>query len=287
MTIFQDKAQPGTGTSSGAEARPLIQKVPRILRENEKNKSNYDPKLVSIGPYHYGNSRLELGHTLKTKLVQQFVSHVNTKTKNLQIYFQSEDFNKVAREARYYYANDATKSLDEKAFKCLMFLDGCFVNQTPYILLQALAKEFIPTKPGNDGTDHENDDIETFTKWLNMAAYEACADFLNDRVITSFLCFMDSLIDSFADVKGLLQQGILQNFLGSDQHVADLFNELATDLTPNPDEVIWITEAVHTHFSAPWTLLAFLAAILVLILTGIQTILTGNQTYLAANLPPH
>ncbi|KAJ4972294.1 hypothetical protein NE237_005393 [Protea cynaroides] len=460
-TIFQylklDHLLLGTGTSSEAEARPLIQKVPRILRENEKNKDNYDPKLVSIGPYHYGDPRFELGQTLKTKLVKQFASHViRTQKKSLEDYFCSNNFREVAREARSCYAKDSTK-LDDEAFKCLMFLDGCFVvyfiycdvngskdvqmkkdhksiilmdlflleNQLPYILLEALVMEFIPTKPSNDGKYHVKDVMETFitrqtgaqgsqgrraplyqrcldncpwlkkrrqsshiptskpggnlpqtsvgnpplhlldflrrklfesrsppsndivgnnwqsfrsidelkaagikcetshsscinnivfqpyklgiyarlllpvvviddsfkTKWLNMAAYEACPDFLNDGDITSFLCFMDSLIDCSADVKELREQGILQNLLGSDQHVADLFNELTTDLTPNPDLYrqiksdiekhfgndcgVWITEALHTHFTTPWTLLAFLGAVLALILTGIQTYLAA------------
>ncbi|KAJ4972222.1 hypothetical protein NE237_005321 [Protea cynaroides] len=407
-TVLNYEAYQGTGTSSEAEARPcLIQKVPRILRENEKNKDNYDPKLVSIGSYHYGNPRFELGLTLKTKLVQQFASHVKkTEKKNLKDNFHSNNFKEVAHEARSCYVKDST-ILDEEAFKRLMFLDACFVvyfiycdvngsedvkmkndhksiilmdlflleNQLPHLLLQALVMEFIPSNK-----DHVKDVIETFiirqtraqgsqgrcapplyqrfldncswlmkprqsnpittsisgdklpyksvgnpplhlldflrrkffesgsspsnntadgSNWqsfrsvdeLKAAAYEACPDFLNDGDITSFLCFVDSLINCSADVKELREQGILQNFLGSDQHVADLFNELTTNLTPNPylygqvkSEIekhfnnkwgIWLTEALHTHFTTPWTMLAFLAAVLALILTGIQTYLVA------------
>ncbi|XP_042486816.1 UPF0481 protein At3g47200-like [Macadamia integrifolia] len=443
-TIFKYKAQTGTGTSSGAEARPLIQKVPRILRGNENNKYNFDPRLVSIGPYHYGDPKLELGQTLKIKLVQQFSSYVQNnksqKWKSLEAYFKSGHFDKVASDTREFYANDSKlDAFNEEAFKCLMFLDGCFMvyfihcivnkcdnvrikndhkaiitmdlflleNQLPYKVLKALRAEFMPlvdnavdddtkfikmqtgakgseprvfkvyecianclcrkpkkttTKSGGSssnepfhlldflrneflGTETSDETQqktegntewqsfrsveelksagincmtsgsssvkeikfkpfeslmhirlylpaividETFkTKWLNLAAYEACPDFFNDGEISSFICFMDSLIDRPEDVKELRERGVLQNFLGSDQHVAELFNELASDLTPNPNEyrqvkhdiqkhfnktwVVWFTEVLHTYFSSPWSSFAFLAAVLALVLTAVQT----------------
>ncbi|KAJ4970519.1 hypothetical protein NE237_003618 [Protea cynaroides] len=317
----------------GQYEEPLIQTVPRILRENEKNKDNFDPKLVSIGPYHYGDPRFELVQTLKTTLVRKFQYHVLFPSSN-------------------------STTLGVEALERLMFVDGCFVvyfiycdvkgyvqmkndhksiilmdlllleNQLPYIFLQALVVEFIPTKLGNDGQDHVNDIIKTFitrktgahlsqgnnppplpqanqgtiypkhqytihpfiywifsegnswesgsskskniafgsnwhsfhsvdelkaagikcktshsscltdikfqphrlgtaslviptiiieesfkTKWLNMSAYEACPDFLKDNIITSFLCFKDSLIHHPGDMKELHGQGVLDNLL--------------------------------------------------------------------------
>ncbi|XP_043692916.1 UPF0481 protein At3g47200-like [Telopea speciosissima] len=125
------------------------------------------------------------------------------------------------------------------------------------------------------------------TLWLNLVAYEACPDFFNDRDITSFICFMDSLIDGPEDVKELRLQGVLQNFLGSDKHVAGIFNELNTDLAPNSWTYrkvkrdiqkhfnkkcsVWFAELMHTHFSSPWTVIAFLAALYVLVLSTIST----------------
>ncbi|XP_042486817.1 UPF0481 protein At3g47200-like [Macadamia integrifolia] len=332
-----------TSTSSGAKAIPQMQKVPKIMRENEKNKNNYDPTLVSIGPYHYGNPKLELGQNLKTRLVQEF----NMPT--------------------------------DEAFKSLMFLDGCFVvyfihcivnksgkkdvnemknyhkaiitmdlflleNQLPYIVLRALkVVDSLCSKPKNTTSKSEGSssplhlldflwteslgsaspspsdqspqksevgstewksfrsveelkvagincmtngygllflpaiviDDSFKTKWLNIAAYEACPDFINDGDITSFLCFMDSLIDGPQDVKVFRQKGVLQNLLGSDQHVADLFNELASELTPKPDEdrqvkhniqrhfnktrAVWLAEVLHTHFISPWAVLVLRA----------------------------
>lgn len=77
------------------------------------------------------------------------------------------------------------------------------------------------------------DDI-TKSILLNLAANEACPDSITDVGVTSYICFMDSLIDQDEEVKVLRAKGILVNFLGSDKHVADLFNEIATDLVPSP-----------------------------------------------------
>ncbi|KAJ4706272.1 hypothetical protein OWV82_019945 [Melia azedarach] len=133
-------------------------------------------------------------------------------------------------------------------------------------------------------------DDSTESLLLNMAAYEACADCPGDVFVTSYICFLDSLIDHAADVKLLRSEGILHNFLGSDEQIAILFNEIADNLVPNQaihagirqqiekhyNSKIrnWLAEFWHTHFTSPWTILAFLGAILALVLTVIQTYVT-------------
>ncbi|KAK4580912.1 hypothetical protein RGQ29_024532 [Quercus rubra] len=69
-------------------------------------------------------------------------------------------------------------------------------------------------------------DDSTRPKFLNLIAYEMCLDFQNDFGITYCISFLDSLIDEANDVKMLRKAGILYNCLGSDEHVAKLFNEI-------------------------------------------------------------
>uniref|UniRef100_A0A2N9GGJ1 Pyrroline-5-carboxylate reductase dimerisation domain-containing protein n=1 Tax=Fagus sylvatica TaxID=28930 RepID=A0A2N9GGJ1_FAGSY len=137
-------------------------------------------------------------------------------------------------------------------------------------------------------------DDSTKSLLLNLVAYETCPDAPDDFGVTSYICFMDSLIDHAEDVMVLRSEGILLNFLGSDQEVADLFNAIAKDLVPNPYAYagvkgrierhyrnklkIWMAEWLHTHFSSPWTILAFIAAIFAIALSVVQT-------YYAANPP--
>jgi len=130
------------------------------------------------------------------------------------------------------------------------------------------------------------DDTSAAT-FLNLIAYEMCPDFENDYEICSFAAFMDSLIDRPEDVKELRSKGILLNSLGSDEEVAELFNIISTDLVPNTETYFgvrakihdhycnrcntWIAEGFHTYFSSPWAIIAFIAALIALVLTFIQT----------------
>ncbi|KAL4607590.1 hypothetical protein ACB092_09G186600 [Castanea dentata] len=130
-------------------------------------------------------------------------------------------------------------------------------------------------------------DDSTTPKFLNLIAYEMCLDFQNDFAITSYISFLDSLIDEPNDVKMLRKAGILYNCLGSDEEVARVFNEIGTDLVPNSEIyrdvrvqiqkhyknqlMTWFAQVYHDYFSSPWTFMAFFGALLALALTVIQT----------------
>ena len=131
-------------------------------------------------------------------------------------------------------------------------------------------------------------DDSTGPKFFNLIAYEMCPDFENDYGVTSYISFLDSLIDEAKDVIDLRKEGILHNLLGSDEEVALFFNEIGTDLVPNPEiyrdvrfkiqkyhekkRMIYINEVIHNHFSSPWTVVAFTAALFALILSIAQTV---------------
>ena len=137
--------------------------------------------------------------------------------------------------------------------------------------------------------------IDGFTKpkFLNIVAYEMCPEAPNDYAVTSYISFLYELIDHADDVKELRSNHILYNCLGSDEEVAKIFNEITNDFV-NPDAYgdvkariqehydkrvnTWMAQALHDHFSTPWTIMAFIGAVLVLFLTAVQTYcaLPGN-----------
>ncbi|CAB4316870.1 unnamed protein product [Prunus armeniaca] len=130
-------------------------------------------------------------------------------------------------------------------------------------------------------------------KFMNLIAYEMCPDFQNDFGVTSYIGFLDSLIDYADDVKHLRKSHILRNFLGSDDEVAKLFNEIGTDLVPNTaiyydvkrkiedhyktNWTKWMAQFFHEHFSSPWTILAFIGVLLGLGMTAAQTWYAANS----------
>ncbi|XP_052877566.1 UPF0481 protein At3g47200-like isoform X2 [Gossypium arboreum] len=128
---------------------------------------------------------------------------------------------------------------------------------------------------------------------MNLIAYEMCPDFDNNFTVTSYMCFLDLLIDEAENVKDLRTAGILYNGLGSDEEVAKIFNKMNTDLVPsskiysevkriihNHCKTTWINHAAqgyHTYFRSPWTFLALVGAITALLLGALQTYYAIHQ----------
>ncbi|XP_060670641.1 UPF0481 protein At3g47200-like [Ziziphus jujuba] len=144
-------------------------------------------------------------------------------------------------------------------------------------------------------------DASTRSLLLNMLAFESSYTNLKDQQgVTSYMCFMDSLIDNADDVMILRSENVIVNCLGTDQDVADLFNDIASNLVPNHHTYaeaklgiqkycnskfkrckskfnIWMSECYNNYFRSPWTFLALCGAISVVLLTAAQTYLAARQ----------
>ncbi|MCL7027180.1 hypothetical protein MKW94_012510 [Papaver nudicaule] len=131
-------------------------------------------------------------------------------------------------------------------------------------------------------------DDTTESTLLNLMAFERFHVGTGNE-ITSYVCFMDNIIDSSDDVKILRSSGVLHNSIGSNKAVAKLFNDMTKDVTPDPESRLekivqkqldeycrsqwneWRANLSHTYFKNPWALLSLLAAVLLLALTITQT----------------
>ncbi|XP_058194519.1 UPF0481 protein At3g47200-like [Rhododendron vialii] len=130
----------------------------------------------------------------------------------------------------------------------------------------------------------------TASMFLNLIAFERFHVGVGNAV-TSYVFFMDSIIDSAKDVSLLHDEGIIQNALGSDKAVAALFNSISKDATLDPTSSLdlvhkkvdkhcnktwnkWKANLKHTYFRNPWSTFSFAAAILLFVLTILQTIFT-------------
>ncbi|XP_061954125.1 uncharacterized protein LOC133676475 [Populus nigra] len=132
-------------------------------------------------------------------------------------------------------------------------------------------------------------DESTRPMLFNLVAYETSAA-LNPLWVTSYICFMDSLIDDADDVKELRSKGIIINFHGPDQQVADLFNHMGSFLEPDTsvyndvkreineqcESIVkkWVAQWQQPYFHSPWAFIAFAAA-------AVGVALAATQTYYA------
>ncbi|XP_019053643.1 PREDICTED: uncharacterized protein LOC104599532 [Nelumbo nucifera] len=119
-------------------------------------------------------------------------------------------------------------------------------------------------------------DRSTEVMFLNLIAYETSCFDLDDFKVTSYICFLDSLIDRADDVKELRSDRVLINNLGSDEEAAHLINQLGRNLMdPNTYNEVkiemkkfcgqkwrtWFAEIKLKYFRSPWTITCSLCCI--------------------------
>jgi hypothetical protein len=138
-------------------------------------------------------------------------------------------------------------------------------------------------------------DDATESMFLNLIAFERFHVGAGNE-ITSYIFFMDNIIDNAKDVALLHSSRIIQNAIGSDKAVAKLFNSLSKDITLDPDSSLdvvhkrvidyckkpsnrWRANLIHTYFRNPWAILSLIAAIFLFALTIAQTIYTIYPYY--------
>ncbi|XP_062010864.1 UPF0481 protein At3g47200-like [Rosa rugosa] len=129
--------------------------------------------------------------------------------------------------------------------------------------------------------------------FLNFVAFEQHRYFLcPSRHITSYAAFMSCLIRTPEDATFLRDKDIIDNYLGTDEEVANFFRTLGKDVTFDIDEsylcklfkdvnkyqrnVLHVTwgEFKFKYFDSPWSFVSALAAVIVLLLTVLQTFYT-------------
>ncbi|GKV22563.1 hypothetical protein SLEP1_g32425 [Rubroshorea leprosula] len=103
---------------------------------------------------------------------------------------------------------------------------------------------------------------------------------------------VDCLINTGKDVELLCHKGIIMNWLGTDEEVAEMINRLGTEVLISSKHFFYaklfndvnnhynrpwnrrIASLRHNYFNTPWTLISFLAAAFLLLLALLQTTFT-------------
>ncbi|KAA8517221.1 hypothetical protein F0562_017527 [Nyssa sinensis] len=128
-----------------------------------------------------------------------------------------------------------------------------------------------------------NDLTKTF--FISAIAQEACTE--NEFEFSSYVKFLDLLIDNVDDVKVMQSAGILKNIQGNEDQLANFINKIGAAVEPQPDDYkdvkremtnyiaskwrAWFNEVLHDYLRSPWTIIALLAGIFLLFLTAVQS----------------
>lgn len=145
-------------------------------------------------------------------------------------------------------------------------------------------------------------DDATEATFLNLMAFERFHVGAGNEV-TSYVFFMDNIIDNERDVALLHSRGIIQNAVGSDKAVAEMFNSLSKDIALDPDSSLqvvtkqvnayckkpwnaWRANLIHTYFRNPWAILSLIAALFLFALTIVQTVYSILPYYESPSASP-
>ncbi|XP_057723332.1 uncharacterized protein LOC130939229 [Arachis stenosperma] len=138
--------------------------------------------------------------------------------------------------------------------------------------------------------------VEDWTEVVlrNLLAFEQC-HCIDESYLADYIAVFDFLINTDKDVDLLIKKGIIENWLGDSNAVAEMFNGLAVNiLYPDFNEQYFhISEELNTfcnhpwnrkvatlkrdYCNTPWKTVASIAGIFLLILTVIQTVFSILQ----------
>ncbi|XP_075652309.1 UPF0481 protein At3g47200-like isoform X1 [Castanea sativa] len=129
------------------------------------------------------------------------------------------------------------------------------------------------------------------TLYRNLLALEQC-HYSDKAYITDYFILLGFLITTDSDVKLLVRKGVMANLLGNDDEARDLVKELCTNIVyvnMNSNYNLfckelkafykkpwnrWQATLRRDYFSTPWRIASTIAAVILLLLTFLQTIYT-------------
>ncbi|KAJ0475772.1 hypothetical protein HanHA300_Chr13g0469461 [Helianthus annuus] len=104
-----------------------IHTISEMIREStDEYQKFYLPKVVSIGPYHFGEPKLEFVEKLKPVFTLKLLAG-NNMLEKLNSLYEKLGAPEMVQELRSFYEENSTSKLSNKEFTKMMLLDSCFI----------------------------------------------------------------------------------------------------------------------------------------------------------------
>ncbi|KAI9078995.1 hypothetical protein K1719_039042 [Acacia pycnantha] len=249
ITAMLDKAEPPM------YAECCIYRVPYDIRK--LNEDNFTPKVVSIGPLHYGHPRLQNMEKYKLLYVKYFCERVS---RSLSLDGLINSVEEIEPGVRRCYSDTIELSSKEfvKDVSITHFTDliRTFhlqpLHKRPTREVETLQYLQSETELANAGVRFRQSSspclmdikfsgrvleipqliMEALTGTLlhNLVALEQC-HYPFDSYIIDYVVVMDFLINTNKDVDVLVHNGVILNWLGDAESVANLINNMEKNVT--------------------------------------------------------
>ncbi|KAJ3699650.1 hypothetical protein LUZ61_003355 [Rhynchospora tenuis] len=240
-----------------------IFRIPRNIRKSKKN--IFEPFVVSIGPFYRGKESLRTMEEKKWRLLRDFLSRGNHISLNLCLL----EMKALEKKTRRCYSETVDLNSDSFIQMMLLdgcFVLQYFLKWRLPVLSRSIA---IPNANQNErsvmvipcATELQDSGVKFRAKrnpchmldisfqygvleiprftindntkplLMNLVAFEQCkfAE-MNKSQLTSFVSFLDSLVNTTRDVLILQQCGVIENCLSSEEELTQFFNQLCQGL---------------------------------------------------------
>ncbi|GMN64755.1 hypothetical protein TIFTF001_033824 [Ficus carica] len=140
-------------------------------------------------------------------------------------------------------------------------------------------------------------DENTESLFRNLVAYEQYSKHYSLHRVVDYLQVMDCLVNSDKDVELLRHCEIIDNRVGDDVKISKMFNNLCSGVYFDRTEFYYaqmfdnvnrycknpwntrIATLKNDYFGSPWSIISFVAAVLLLLFTALQTVYTVSSYY--------
>ncbi|XP_078160142.1 UPF0481 protein At3g47200-like [Carex rostrata] len=138
---------------------------------------------------------------------------------------------------------------------------------------------------------------DTKPLFVNLVAFEQCKLGEMQAHLTSFASFLDSLVNTQKDVIILQQCGIVENCLSSEEELTNFFNQVSEGAVLMEDHFLaelftevnrycesnWNRQRaklIRDYFGSPWAAISLIAALVLLVLTCVQSFFAVYAYYI-------
>ncbi|KAM3338336.1 hypothetical protein P3S68_030422 [Capsicum galapagoense] len=122
MTLKSKMVDIKVSRQSTISRRRQIPKVPLFMRIENQKSDDYDPKVVSLGPYHHGKLELNFVEDFKPKALEMFI-HGSDKNED----FFLEEIQREIDDFKSCYLDEFANKYSDYEFARMMLLDACFI----------------------------------------------------------------------------------------------------------------------------------------------------------------
>ncbi|XP_076942955.1 UPF0481 protein At3g47200-like [Bidens hawaiensis] len=219
-----------------ATPRPIsIARIPRVtemVKETHDYKKYYVPKVVSIGPYHFGKPKLQLVEKLKPDFTVRLLKGNKV---ILRYLYDKLGEQEMIKELRSFYEEDLASEFSDMEFTKMMVLDSCFILYYAKYIFGKKPEDCPELKRHEIAFVHQ--DLFLLENQIPYIVLTEVMNLMGDKLLNKFKLFIDGTILAPVKPKKAWLVSILNCFRNDGKPSVSRLDTELDELSP-PDHLL-------------------------------------------------